>query len=52
MAVKDPSRDGDDLSNFTITSVTYDDVDDAVFALPETVQKAKAASKTDGNSAK
>jgi hypothetical protein len=46
MPVKDTSRDGDDLSIFTITSVTYDDVGDAVFRLPEAVQKAKAAAKT------
>jgi hypothetical protein len=52
MPVKDTSRDGDTLSIFTITSVTYDDVDDGVFALPEAVQKAKAATKTGGNSAK
>ena len=46
MPVKDTSRDGDDLSIFTITSVTYDNVGDAVFRLPEAVQKAKAAAKT------
>ena len=45
MPVKDTSRDGDDVSVFTITSVTYDDVDDAVFALPEAVRKAKGAAK-------
>lgn len=46
MPVKTTSRDGDDLSIDLITSVTYDDVDDAVFALPEAVRKA-AATKTD-----
>jgi len=30
--------------------VTYDDVDDAVFTLPEAVQKAKAATRTGSNS--
>jgi hypothetical protein len=49
VATKNTSRDGNDVSVFTITSVTYDDVDDAVFALPEAVQKAKAAKKTGGN---
>jgi len=49
MPVKDTSRDGDDVSIFTITAVSYDDVDDAVFALPEAVQKAKAATKTGGS---
>jgi hypothetical protein len=49
MPVKDTSRDGDDVSIFTITSVGYDDVDDAVFALPEAVQKAKAATMTGGS---
>jgi hypothetical protein len=49
VATKNTSRDGKDVSVFTITSVTYDDVDDAVFALPEAVQKAKAAKKPGGN---
>jgi hypothetical protein len=49
MPVKDTSRDGGDVSVFTITSVAYDDVDDGVFALPEAVRKAKAASKSGGN---
>jgi hypothetical protein len=39
---KTVSHDGDALSIFLITSVTYDDVNDSVFALPEAVQKAKA----------
>jgi hypothetical protein len=39
-ATKITSRDGGDMSIFTITSITYDDVDDAVFTLPEAVQKA------------
>jgi hypothetical protein len=48
MPVKDTSRDGGDVSVFTITSVTYDDVDDGVFGLPEAVRKAKAAAKSGG----
>lgn len=35
-------RDGNDLSISLVTSVTYDDVDEAIFALPEAVQKALA----------
>lgn len=46
MPVKTTSRDGDDLSISLVSSVTYDDVDDAVFALPEAVKKA-GATKTD-----
>jgi len=37
---KTTSRDGDDVSVDRITSVTYDDLDDAVFVLPDAVQKA------------
>jgi hypothetical protein len=47
MAVKNTSRDGADVSIFTIDSVTYDDVADSVFALPPSVQKAKSAAKPD-----
>ena len=42
---KATSRDGDDLAITLITSVTYDDVDDSRFALPEAVRKAAAATK-------
>jgi hypothetical protein len=45
MAAKTTSRDGDDLAISFITSVTWDDVDDAVFALPEAVKKAAEATK-------
>jgi hypothetical protein len=43
MAAKTTSRDGDDLSISLITAVSYDDVDDSVFALPDAVKKALAA---------
>lgn len=46
MPAKTTSRDGNDLSISLITSVTYDDVDDSVFALPEPVKQALAAAKT------
>ena len=39
MAATTTSRDGDDVSVDRITSVTYDDVDDAAFALPEAVRR-------------
>jgi hypothetical protein len=42
MAATETSRDGDDVSVDRIASVTYDDVDDAMFALPEAVRKAVA----------
>ena len=42
MAATTTSRDGDEVSVDKITSVTYDDVDDAMFALPEAVRKAVA----------
>jgi hypothetical protein len=38
MATKTTSRDGDSLSVVTITSVTYDDVPDSVFVMPEAVR--------------
>jgi len=38
MPTKTTSREGDDLAISLITSVTYDDVDDSVFALPDTVK--------------
>jgi hypothetical protein len=44
-AAKTASLDGDDLSIERITPVTFDDVDDAVFALMEAVKKAAAAPK-------
>lgn len=45
MPVKTTSRDGNDLSVSLITSVTYDDVDDSVFALPDAVRQAIATPK-------
>ena len=42
MPVKATSREGDDLAITLITSVTYDDVNDSVFALPEAVKKVAA----------
>jgi len=46
MATKTTTRDGDSLSVFTITSVTYDDVPDSTFALPQAVRaKLKEASQ-------
>jgi hypothetical protein len=41
MPAKTIGRDGDDVSVETINSVTWDDVPDSVFALPEVVRKAK-----------
>ena len=38
MATKTTTRDGDSLSILSITSVTYDDVPDSVFALPDVVR--------------
>jgi hypothetical protein len=52
MPAKNTSRDGDALSIFLITSVTYDDVDDAVFVLPDAVRKVQAADKTGRNPAR
>jgi hypothetical protein len=40
MPAKTTSRDGDDLAFTLITSVTYDDVNDSVFALPDAVKAA------------
>jgi hypothetical protein len=40
MAVKTTTRDGNSLSIFSITSISYDDVDDSVFALPQPVRAA------------
>ncbi|HMD06274.1 MAG TPA: hypothetical protein VKH63_01985 [Candidatus Acidoferrum sp.] len=48
MATKNTHREGGELSIFWITSVTYDDVRDEVFAVPETVKSALAAKKADG----
>ncbi|HEY6249326.1 MAG TPA: hypothetical protein VI685_05165 [Candidatus Angelobacter sp.] len=45
MPAKTTSRDGNDLSISLITSVTYDDVDDSVFALPDAVKQAAARPK-------
>jgi len=41
-------REGGEVSIFRITSVTYDDVADEVFALPEAVKSALAAKKAGG----
>jgi hypothetical protein len=38
MPTKDTTRDGDDVSIFAITSVTWDDVPDSVFELPAAVR--------------
>jgi hypothetical protein len=46
MPVKTTSRDGNDVYITTVTSVTWDDVADSVFALPEAVQKEKAKAGT------
>lgn len=42
MPAKTMGREAGDISIGLIISVTYDDVDDAVFALPEAVQNAIA----------
>jgi hypothetical protein len=39
MSAKTTTRDGDSLSIFSITSVSYDDVDDSTFALPPAVRE-------------
>jgi hypothetical protein len=44
MPVRTTSREGSDLVVNVVTSVTYDDVNDEVFALPELVKKAVDAS--------
>lgn len=43
MPTKTTSREGDELAISLVTSITYNDVDDAVFALPEAVKKAQPA---------
>ena len=45
MAAKTTSRDGDDLTVSLITAVTYDDVKDEVFALPNAVRVAVTEKK-------
>ncbi|HUK43379.1 MAG TPA: hypothetical protein VLW48_02940 [Candidatus Bathyarchaeia archaeon] len=40
MPTKTTSREGDELAISLVTSVTYDDVDDAVFALPAAVKNS------------
>jgi hypothetical protein len=42
MPVKTTGRDANGVSIGLVTSVTYDDVDDSVFALPDAVKKALA----------
>jgi hypothetical protein len=39
MPVKTVSRDGDTLSIFSVTTISYDDVDDSIFALPRPVRE-------------
>lgn len=46
LPVKTTSRDGNAVYIATVTSVTYDDVADSVFALPEAVRKEKAKAGT------
>lgn len=48
MATKNTHREGGELSIFWITSVSYDDVADEVFALPEVVKNALATKKAGG----
>jgi len=45
LATRSTSKDGDSVSIFLISSATYDDVDDAGFALPEAVRKAAERAK-------
>ena len=45
MPARTTSRDGNDLTISLITSVTYDDVNDSVFALPDAVKQAVAAAR-------
>jgi hypothetical protein len=46
MPVKTTSRHGNDVFIATVTSVTYDDVADSVFALPGAVRKGKTRTGT------
>lgn len=46
LPVKTTSHDGNDVDIATVTSVTYDNVADSVFALPEAVRKEKARAGT------
>lgn len=48
MAAKTTSRDGDSVSMSLITAVTYDDVQDEVFALPEAVKAKMREKKSTG----
>jgi len=45
MSAKTITRDGNSLSTFMITSISYDDVDDSIFALPHAVSERLAASQ-------
>lgn len=45
MPTKTTGRDADGVSIEVVTSVTYDDVDDSIFALPDAVKKAVAQEK-------
>jgi hypothetical protein len=48
MATKNTHREGGEVSIFWTTSVSYDDVADDVFALPEAVKNALAVKKAGG----
>lgn len=45
MPAKTTSRDGNDLAVSVITSVTFDDVDDSVFSLPDAVKQAASSAR-------
>lgn len=49
MAAKTTHREGKDVVIFLITAVTYDDVNDDMFVLPEAVKIALAAKKASGS---
>jgi hypothetical protein len=45
MPAKTVTRDGDSLSIFSITLISYDDVDDSIFALPQPVRERLLATR-------
>jgi len=47
MAATTTSHDGDNVTVSRITSVTYDDVDDSIFVMPEQVRRAAEAPRRD-----
>ena len=47
MAATTTSHDGDKVTVSRITSVTYDDVDDSIFVMPEQVRRAAEAPRRD-----